>query len=197
MIIVLILSMLACQTLTKGLMPGPSSAGPPTASGEGTLSMDWLITADELNSISADIGILNWQLVEDTPGQNRICRTFRGTSWSAVPNEGLNCIFKIAAGASFQSIVDGMINDNQLMADSQPVQSSLSLDGEFELYAGSYPSGHSVFDLILVKDDLMYWSSVTLGTAGGESPQDTYDVASQVIDAFLSNVISKNMEKLK
>jgi len=63
------------------------------------------------------------------------------------------------------------------------------------LYAGNYPTGHVVFDLILVRGNLMYWSSVTLGTPPGNSPQDVYQSASQVIDAFLVNIINLNINK--
>lgn len=196
-ITLLVISSLACKTLTKAF-PTEGSTAPSTSGGQNlALSMDWLVTADDLNSFTADIGIIDWKSIEDTPGENRICRSFQGVSWSVSPNEGLNCIFKVASGSSFQSVIDGMIENNQLMSDSQPVESSLNLDGEFAVYAGTYPNGHGVFDLILVKDGLMYWSSVTVGTQAGATPLDTYSYISSIIDTFLAKIISINQDRIK
>lgn len=192
--IILITLSLACQTVTKAISSEPDNAA---QSERQLLAMEWLVSTDELNSFSTEIGILGWTVLQDTPGENRICRSFQGASWSAVPNEGLNCIFKIVEGASLQSVIDSMFNDGQLFAGAELVNSNLNLDGESVLYAGNYPTGHAVFDLILLHGNLMYWSSVTLGTPPGNSPQDVYQSASQVIDAFLVNIINVNINKSK
>lgn len=192
--VVLITLSLSCQTVTKAISSEPDNAA---QSERQLLAMEWLVATDELNSFSTEIGILGWAVLQDTPGENRICRSFQGESWSAVPNEGLNCIFKIVEGASLQSVIDSMFNDGQLFAGAELVNSNLNLDGESVLYAGNYPTGHAVFDLILVRGNLMYWSSVTLGTPPGNSPQDVYQSASQVIDAFLVNIINININKSK
>lgn len=192
--IVLITLSLACQTVTKAISSEHDNAA---QSEPQLLAMEWLVATDELNSFSTEIGILGWAVLQDTPGENRICRSFQGESWSAVPNEGLNCIFKIVEGASLQSVIDSMFNDGQLFAGAELVNSNLNLDGESVLYAGNYPTGHAVFDLILLHGNLMYWSSVTLGTPPGNSPQDVYQSASQVIDAFLVNIINVNINKSK
>ena len=192
--VVLITLSLSCQTVTKAISSEPEDA---VQSENQPLAMEWLVTTNELNSFSTEIGILGWTVLQDTPGENRICRSFQGESWSAVPNEGLNCIFKIVEGASLQSVIDSMFNDGQLFAGAELVNSNLNLDGESVLYAGNYPTGHAVFDLILLHGNLMYWSSVTLGTPPGNSPQDVYQSASQVIDAFLVNIINININKSK
>jgi hypothetical protein len=196
-ITLLVLSAFACQTVTKAFSSGQSS--PPSVSniGDVTLSLGWLITPDELNSISSDIGIVQWKTVQDSPGQNRICRTFQGASWSETPNEGLNCILKVTKGSSFADVIDSMFKDGKLMAGAQPVKSTLKLDGEFAVYAGDYPNGHGVFDLIWMKNNLVFWSSVTLGTPAGDTPLTTYTSNSKIIDTFLANVVTKNLEKSK
>ena len=193
-LIVLIILSLACQTLTKAFSSDPGNS---VQNENKPLAMEWLVTADELNSFSADLGIVGWTVLQDTPGENRICRSFQGASWSAMPNEGLNCVFKVAEGASMQSVIDSMFNDGRLFAGAELVNSNLNLDGETALYAGNYPSGHAVFDLILVRGGLMYWSSVTLGRAPGETPQDIYQQpgASQILDAFLVKIITVNLDK--
>ncbi|MBL8080312.1 MAG: hypothetical protein JNM55_20245 [Anaerolineales bacterium] len=191
---VLITFSLACQTLTKAFTSNPGGS---TQNENPSLAMEWLVTANELNSFSTDIGIVSWAVIEDTPGENRICRSFQGASWSAIPNEGLNCVFTVSKGLSFQSVIDWMFDEGRLYEGSQPVNSNLNLDGESAIYAGDYPNGHAVFDLILVHDGHMYWSSVSLGRAPGDSPQSVYQSASQVIDAFLVKVITINLDKSK
>lgn len=204
----LVLSAFACQTVTQAASPEPATPKPvnnsaspspvPTISGSDvSLSLDWLVTAEELNSFSTDIGIIEWKATEDTPGEKRICRSFQGVSWSVTPNEGLNCIYTITAGSTFEDVIDSMFSQGNLLEGSEPVNSTSNLDGEFAVYAGSYPNGHAVFDLIWMKDGLFYWSSVTLGTPAGETPAAVYQSASQAIDAFLEKMIEINLEKRK
>ena len=204
----LVLSAFACQTVTQAASPEPATPKPvnnsaspspePTISGgDVSLSLDWLVTAEELNSFSTEIGITEWKATEDTPGEKRICRSFQGVSWSVTPNEGLNCIYTITEGSTFADVIDSMFSQGNLLEGSEPVDTSLSLDGEFAVYAGSYPNGHAVFDLIWMKDGLFYWSSVTLGTPAGETPLAVYQSAPQVIDAFLEKIIEINLEKSK
>lgn len=204
----LVLSAFACQTVTQAASPEPATPMPVTNSdspspvptisgGDFSLSLDWLVTAEELNSFSTDIGIIEWKATEDTPGEKRICRSFQGVSWSVTPNEGLNCIYTITEGSTFEDVIDSMFSQGNLLEGSEPVDTSLNLDGEFAVYAGSYPNGHAVFDLIWMKDNLFYWSSVTLGTPAGETPAAVYQSAPQVIDAFLEKIIEINLEKSK
>ncbi|MCC7118887.1 MAG: hypothetical protein IT310_10220 [Anaerolineales bacterium] len=198
LLFLLIALSLACQTVTKAFSPNSGNApSVPAQNIDAPLAMDWLVTADELNSFSTDVGIVGWSVIKDTPGENRICRSFQGASWSAVPNEGLNCIFKVAEGASLQSMVDSMFNDGQLFAGAEVVNSNVNLEGDSVLYAGQYPNGHAVFDLIFVRGNLMYWSSVTLGTRVGATPQATYQSASQIIDAFLVKIVTVNLDRSK
>ena len=196
-IAILVISVLACQTITKALSPNQTSSASASNNDNINLSLNWLVTANELNSFSTDIGILDWKLIQEDPGQNRVCRTFHGASWSASPNEGLNCISKIVPGSTFEDVIKSMFSDGKLMSDSQPVKSTLNLDGDFAVYAGSFPNGHGVFDLIFMKNNLVYWSSVTLGTPAGETPLDTYKSATAVIDTFLANVVKINLERSK
>ena len=207
-ITLLVLSAFACQTVTQAASPESATPKPvnnfdlpPTepavSGGDVSLSLDWLVTAEELNSFSTEIGITEWKATEDTPGEKRICRSFQGVSWSVSPNEGLNCIYTISAGSTFADVIDSMFSQGNLLEGSEPVDTSLSLDGEFAVYAGSYPNGHAVFDLIWMKDNLFYWSSVTLGTPAGETPLAVYQSAPQVIDAFLEKIIEINLEKSK
>lgn len=196
-IAILVLSALACQTIVKAISPDQPSLTPASNGGGNNLLVDWLVTANDLNSFSTDIGIVEWHLSQETPGENRICRTFQGASWSASPNEGLNCIYTITPGSSFVDVIDSMFREGNLLAGAQPVNTTLNFDGEYAVYAGDYTNGHGVYDLIVVNNNLFYWSSVTLGIPVGSSSLATYESSATVINAFLSNIININLEKTK
>ena len=197
-ITLIILSSLACQTVVRAISPKASAPEPAPNTGDATLSMDWLVSADELNSLSTEIGIVEWKLVKEFPGENRICRSFQGASWSATPNEGMNCIFKAVPGTSLDGVIKSMFSDGNFLEGEQPVNTTLlNLEGEYAVYAGAYPTGHSVFDLVLLTNDLVYWSSVTLGTPAGESAASIHQSAPELIDTFLVSVINKNLDKTR
>jgi hypothetical protein len=50
---------------------------------------------------------------------------------------------------------------------------------------------------MLMKNNLFYWSSVTLGTPVGVTPLGVYQSAPQVIDSFPTNIVKINLEKTK
>lgn len=161
------------------------------------LSLEWLVTADEINSFSKDIGVVQWELVDQFSGENAVRHTFKGTSWSSNPNEALNSINKIFPGSTFEDIIKSMFDSGNLFASAVPVKSSLNFDGDFAVYAGTFPNGHSVYDLLLVKNNLFYWASVSLGTPVGDTPESLYESNREAIDAFLSNLIMINLERSK
>jgi len=183
-------------TFTPSSIP-PTPTAKPQSSNTSKLNLDWLLTADEINSISEDIGVVQWELVDVSPGENRICHSFNGQSWSANPNEALNCVFKIAPGSSFEDIVSSMLNSGQLFPDEKPLSTSLILEGDFGVFGGTYPNGHGVYDLLLVKNNLLYWVSVTLGRPVGKTTEDLYKENQKVIDTFLNDSITTNLEKSK
>ena len=76
-ITLLVISALACQTVTKAISPNPPTPVPASNSGDVSLSLDWLVTADELNSFSTDIGIIDWKLAKDTPARKGSAEPFR------------------------------------------------------------------------------------------------------------------------
>jgi len=181
-------------TLTPSPIPPTAK---PQSSNTSKLNLDWLLTADEMNSISKGIGVVQWELVDESPGENRICHSFKGQSWSTNPNEALNCVFKIAPGSSFEDIVSSMLSSGQLFPDEKLLPTSLKFEDSFGVFGGTYPNGHGVYDLLLVKSNLLYWVSVTLGRPVGKTTEDLYKENQEVIDTFLSDSITKNLEKSK
>jgi hypothetical protein len=157
--------------------------------------LDALVTASELEPLSETLGIVGWEMVRETPGENRVCRTFQGYSWSATPNEGMNCIFGIAPGARLNDIGNSFLESGQLFPDEKPVVSTLNIPYEHTIYVGTHSNGHTVIDLFVIKDGLLYWSSVTVGTPAGVSPELNYQSYSEFIDQFLYEVVKINFGK--
>ncbi len=192
-----------CLTAVIGLAGGiyfyssSRSSTNPSAGPAATQSpqVKWLVTASELDSLSTDLGIVQWELYETTPGQYRVCNTFSGTSWSVTPNQATNCIYIVSPGSSLDGILKDMSDNGQLFPDEAPVQPTLNIPYEHALYVGTHSNAHAVMDLFVVKDGYLYWSSVTLGSPVGMAPVDIYQSASEAIDAFLYKVIEINMER--
>ena len=157
-------------------------------------STERLITEAEINSISGDIGVMEWKLIDEFSGENALRNTFRGSSWSANPNEALNSIIKILPGSTFQDVITSMLESGLLFAGAVPVNSSLTFEDEFAVYASSAPNGHSSYDLLVSRDGLLFWASVTVGTPGGETPESIYNKNRDVVDAFLNAMITINLE---
>jgi len=157
-------------------------------------STERLITEAEINSISEDIGVEQWKLVDEFSGENALRNTFQGSSWSANPNEALNSIIKIHPGSTFQDVIASMLESGMLFAGAIPVNSSLTFEDEFAVYASSAPNGQASYDLLVSKDGLLYWASVTLGTSVGETPESMYNNNRDVVDAFLNAMLTINFE---
>lgn len=158
-------------------------------------SLDALITTSELESLSATLGIVGWEMVQETPGENRVCRTFQGYSWSAIPNEMMNCIYGITPGTTIDDVGNSFLESGQLFPDEKPVTSTLNIPYEHITYVGTHSNGHTVIDLFVIKDGLLYWSSVTVGTPAGVSPELNYQSYSEFIDQFLYEVVKVNLSK--
>src|SRR6185295_7712159 len=79
---------------TNTAAPPTATVPPPTFTAEPTsttvaptntpspppLNLDWLLTADEINSISEGIGVLQWELIDTKSDEYRVCHFFQGQS---------------------------------------------------------------------------------------------------------------------
>lgn len=160
-----------------------------------TPQIEALVTASELEPLSETLGIVGWTLIEETPGENRVCRSFQGQSWSSTPNEGLNCIFIITPGTSIEFVGKEFLESGKLFADEKPVTSTLDIPYEHVVYVGTHPNAHTVIDLLVINDGLLYWASVSLGTPLGVTPELNYQSYNNFIDEFLYEVIKVNFSK--
>lgn len=157
--------------------------------------LEALVNAGELEPLSQTLGIAAWTFIEETPGENRVCRSFQGQSWSATPNEFLNCIFSITPGTRVEDVGKEFLESGQLFPDEKPVTSTLDIPYEHIIYVGTHPNAHTVIDLFVIKDGLLYWASVTVGTPLGVTPELNYQSYSSFIDEFLYDVIEVNLSK--
>ena len=178
--------------------PTSTSVAPTNTPSPPALSLDWLITADEINSISDDIGVFQWELIDTKSDEYRVCHYFQGHSDSFNPNQALNCVYGIAPGSSFDDVVSRMHKAELFFPDEILLPTSLTFEDDFGVFGGSYPNGQLVYDLLLYKDGLLHWVSVTLGRYSNESVEDIYKKYTQeAIDTFLNDAITIHLEKRK
>lgn len=175
--------------------PVAQSASEPNSVSSAAPRLEALVNAGELEPLSQTLGIAAWTLAEETPGENRVCRTFQGQSWSATPNEFLNCIFIITPGTRVEDVGKDFLESGQLFPDEKPVTSTLNIPYEHIIYVGTHSNAHTVIDLFVLKDGLLYWSSVTVGTPLGVTPELNYQSYSSFIDEFLYDVVEINLSK--
>lgn len=149
------------------------------------------MTEEEINSISDGIGV-EWELVNVSPGENKICHTFSGQR-----NIALNCISKVTSGNSFKDLIASIFDSGLFFPDAKPLTSSLNFEDDFAVYGGTFPNGDGVYDLVLYKNNLFYWISVILGSPVGYTVEDFYKENQKVIDTFLNDSITINLERSK
>lgn len=178
--------------------PTSTSVTPTNEPSPPTLSLDWLLTVDEINSISDGIGVIQWELMDTKSDEYRVCHFFQGQSDSFNPNQALNCVYGIAPGTSFDDIVSRMHKAELFFPDEIPLPTSLKFADDFGVFGGTYPNGQLVYDLLLYKGDLLHWVGVTLGRYSNESIEDIYiKYTQEEIDTFLNNAITIHLEKSK
>ena len=159
------------------------------------LNPDWLVTATELNQISNDIGVIQWQVTEEMPGQNRVCRMFEGESWSAAPNGAMNCTNRISPDSTFEEIINSMYGAGILYPSDTALQPTLTYSRDFALYTHMADNGPSVYDAFMVGDDTLFRATVTLGTPLGYTNKTLFDEQGEVIETYLKDMLMLNLEK--
>jgi hypothetical protein len=87
------------------------------------------------------------------------------------------------------AIIEDLYASGQLFPFEEQVETSLNLDGEYALFTGMAENGHSLYDLFLYQDGLLYWAGISLGTPAGETPLSHYEKNREVIDTYLIDVI--------
>lgn len=160
-----------------------------------TLNPDWLITAPELNRISHGVGIVQWQVTEDIPGQHRICRMYEGVSWSASPNGAMNCANKVQPGNSFEQVIESLYGAGILYPTDIELEPGQPHTHDFALYAHRADNGHTVYDAFLLGNGVLFRATVTVGTPGGETPETIFAKSGPGIETFLTEILTRNLER--
>lgn len=182
-------------SLFCGLITDLTALWQPAAQKVIELNADWLVTAADLNALSGDINIVQWHVTEDLPGQYRICRMFQGASWSASPNSAMNCVNRVNAGSSFEQVLESLVDAQILLPNDIELQPTLPHNHDFALYAHQAGNGHAVFDAFLLRDGLLFRASVTLGTPTGYSPETLFAGHGEIIETFLSDILTRNLAR--
>ena len=159
------------------------------------LNPDWLATTTELEQISDDIGIVQWQVTGDLPGLNRICRMFEGDSWSTTPSAAMNCANLVSTDSTFEEIIESMYGAGILYPTDIALQPKLTHNHDYALYTHMAENGHSVYDAFTVGDNVLFRATVTVGTPLGYTNQTLFDEQGEVIEAYLKNMLALNLEK--
>jgi hypothetical protein len=121
---------------------------------------------------------------------------FQGASWSASPNAVMNCVNSVNANNSFDQVIETMADMQILLPDDIELQPTLSHDHDFALYAHMAGNGHSVFDAFLLGDDgLLFRATVTLGTPGDYTPETLFARHGEIIETFLTDILTCNLER--
>jgi hypothetical protein len=158
--------------------------------------LDQLVTVKDINSFSEDLGIIQWQIDDESAGEYRVCRVFRGQSWSINRNLAANCIWQMNPGITFQDTIDWLISSKSLPDSAKVVVSAYDYEDDFGLYAWLGSNGHSVYDGLLLKDDFLYWAEIDVGTPGGFSPETLFaSKYGEPVDTFLHEVLMANLTR--
>lgn len=183
---------LPTNTPTTEPTPTETSTNPSNLSEP--FNLDYLVTAPQLNLLTEDIGIIEWQAYgEDLEWENRLCRTFVGVSWSISPNSAINCIFRGGSNVDMDTAIEWLFENDILFDRAFPVEPSMTYNTEYVLYAGFYDNGHSAFDGFLMGDGVLYWVSISVGTPGGYTPEMVFDEYGEEIEALLYEIFMINL----
>ena len=188
---------LPTNTLAPTNTSVPTKTPIPKSDTPTSLKLEWLVTEKDISEFSDDIGIIEWELDEELPGNNRICRIFTGISWSASPNFSMNCINLITPGSTFENVIASMYESGILYTTDIQLKPLLKYEYDFALYTHISDNGHSVFDAFLVSNGLLYRASVSVGTPVTYTPEEVFDDQGEIIETFLKNMLMLNLDKVE
>lgn len=184
------------ESPTATLSPEPPTANPNSSTTFSTgPNVEWLITAEDLNKFSNDIGIVQWELDEELLGEFRICRFFSGVSWSVNPNAAMNCVNDVTPIILFEEVIQLMYEIGVLYPSDIELTPNFSYDYDFALYAHNADNGHSFYDAFLLHEGVLFRATVSVGTPGGDTLETLFDEQGEIIETFLYNMLLINMEK--
>ena len=162
-----------------------------------TLNPDWLITADDLNTFSDEIEIVEWEAAgDDVLWNTRVCRNHLGWSWSANQNLAINCVLSVASGASFKSVIDSLYEQEIIRSEAITLEPYHQYDDEMIIFGDRLNNGHTFYDLFLMRGDLLYWNSISVGTPPGFTPEMIFEEDGEGIETFLYDLTLINIERV-
>lgn len=158
-----------------------------------------LITSSDLEEISSEILISQWQLASETANRSKACRVMYGLSWSVNPNRAVNCIIRMPVDLSFEEKLETLVNQEIIHSTAMelpiPPQFDKRFEGDVVIFGDKLENGHAVFDLFVDGGDVLHWSSVSIAISGGDTVANTYMRYGTAIETFLHDIVAVNVER--
>lgn len=181
-------------TNTPTPKPSPTATATKLPALSEPFNIDYLVTASQLNLLTEDIGIVEWEAEgADLEWQYRLCRSFLGVSWSINPNIAINCIFKVKPDVDMEKMIEWLFSQEILNETAFPLESSITYDTEYALYGGRYNNGHAAFDGFLMGGGVLYWASISVGTPLGYTAEMVFDTYQEEIETLLYEMLMINL----
>lgn len=152
-----------------------------------------LITAEDLNAITEELGIVEWQMDEEVLWEYRVCHNFTGASWSINPNHAINCVFLLDPNATFESTMATTREWEILGPNAIELESTLFHENNFALYTDMYEQAY--YDAFLMGDGVLYWTSLSIGVPGGYTPETLFAEIGTEIEAMIDAILQINLER--
>jgi len=179
------------STTNTPLQPTPTAT--PSRTDE-TLNPDWLITADDLNSFFNETSIVEWEVEgDDLLWNTRVCRNHLGWSWSSNQNLSINCILSVTPGATFESVVDGLYEQDIIRAEAVSLEPYHQYEDDIIIVSDRLDNGHTFYDMFLMRDNLLYWNSISVGTPPGYTSEMIFEEGGEGIETFLYDLTLINI----
>jgi tetratricopeptide (TPR) repeat protein len=158
------------------------------------LVLEWLVTADELNTISDEIGITEWDSVAEFEREYGVCRAYNGISWRESPNVATNCFFSVTPHSTFEEFIKWLEEMEILPPSAIQIMPKIEYPGEYGFFVNNLDNGYADFNAIYLADGVAYWTSVSVGSQTADSPAGVYYEFGEAIDSFLIDILKINFE---
>ncbi len=150
---------------------------------------DYLITAEDLEELSADLGVVNWKLDEEQAGQ--YCREFTGEGDMMTRIPAGNCILE-AGNQTLPEIVAYFNETGAIKPAAVEIESKYEYEDDFALYRNFDESiGYAVYDAVVLREGVLYWAWIDFAT-GVFSRESLFEDYGDAIDTFLHEILMRN-----
>lgn len=155
----------------------------------------WLLTANDMNKLFADNGIIDWTVDDEMVGENRMFRIFSGVSWSVNPNFAANGIYRTEPGNTLADLDEDLHTEGIILPDAALLKSSSAYAGEAALYGAMLDNGHIAFDMLLLQEEHLFWVGFSVGTPLGYTVETMFAENGEDFESLLNEMLQLNLER--